>query len=139
MKWNFVIGSLHINAQGLKTCTKRDRRSKKLKKMKNSIVALRLRNRLQEIFIAENINQYCNTFEILKKCTSYTKSRDKPFCCKINEDNYQNFYQIRILQPNENDDEFKSVLDLNFFFTFLFLFPCLILILMHFMSYCKRR
>ena len=101
MKWNFVIGSLHINARSLKICTKLER-SKKLKKMKNSIVALRLRSRLQEILIAENINQYCNTFEILKKCTSYTKSRNKPFCCKINEDNYHNFYEIRILQPNEN-------------------------------------
>ena len=90
---------------------------------------MRLRDRLQEISIAENINAYCHRFAMQKKCTAYTKSQKKPFCCKINQNNIHDFHSIHqmvILQPNEiparslNTFESETRLN-NVFFTYLFL------------------
>ena len=115
-------------------------------KMKKEVLAMRLRDRLQEISIAENINAYCHRFAMQKKCTAYTKSRKKPLCCKINENNihdYHRIHQMVILQPNEipyrslNTIESEARLN-NIFFTYLFLFPFYLFILLHFLNYCKR-
>ena len=114
--------------------------------MKNKVLATRLRDRLQEISIAENINAYCQTFAMQKKCTAYTKSREKPLCCKINENNIHDFHSIHqmvILQPNEiptrSLSTFESEARLNnIFFTYLFLFPFFLFILLNFLNYCKR-
>ena len=115
-------------------------------KMKKEVLAMRLRDRLQEISIAENINAYCHRFAMQKKCTAYTKSQKKPFCCKINQNNIHDFHSIHqmvILQPNEiparslNTFESETRLN-NVFFTYLFLFPFFLFILLHFLNYCKR-
>ena len=115
-------------------------------KMKKEVLAMRLRDRLQEISFAENINAYCHRFSMKKKCTAYTKSRKKPLCCKINENNihdYHRIHQMVILQPNEipyrslNTIESEARLN-NIFFTYLFLFPFYLFILLHFLNYCKR-
>ena len=112
--------------------------------MKKEVLAMRLRDRLQEISIAENINAYCQTLEMRKKCTSYTKSRKKPFCCTINENNFPNFHKIHemiVFQHSEVPalSTFHSEARLNnIFFTNLFFFPCLLLILLNFLISCKR-
>ena len=114
--------------------------------MKKQVLAVRLQNRLQEISIAENINAYCQTLVMRKKCTSYTKSRKKPICCKINENNFPNFHTIHemvVFQhseiPAHSLSTFNSEARLNtIFFTNLFFFPCLLFILLHFLSFCKR-
>ena len=113
--------------------------------MKKQVLAVRLQNRLQEISIAENINAYCQRLEMRKKCTSYTKSRKKPICCKINENNFPNFHEIHkiLFQHSEIPGRSLSTFDSearlnNIFFTNLFFFPFLLLILLHFLSSCKR-
>ena len=80
-----------------------------------------------------------------KKCTSYTKSRKKPICCKINENNFPNFHEIHkiLFQHSEIPGRSLSTFDSearlnNIFFTNLFFFPFLLLILLHFLSSCKR-
>ena len=111
--------------------------------MKKQVLAMRLRDRLQEISIAENINAYCQTLEMRKKCTSYTKSRKKPICCKINENNFPNYHEMIVFQHSEISGRSLSTFDSeasfnNIFFTNLFFFPFLLLILLHFLSSCKR-
>ena len=116
-------------------------------KMKKEVLAMRLRDRLQEISIAENINAYCHRFAMQKRCTAYTKSRKKPLCCKINENNIHDFHSIHqmvILQQNEiparslNTFESKTRLN-NIFFTYLLLFPFFLLILLHFLTILHLR
>ena len=114
--------------------------------MKKQVLAMRLRDRLQEISIAENINAFCQTLEMRKKCSSYTKSRKKPFCCTINENNLPNYHEIHkmiVFQHSEIPARSSSTFDsearlYNIFFTNLFFFPCLLLILLQFLSSCKR-
>ena len=125
----------------------KSKKSTKLEdKMNKEVLAMRLRDRLQEISIAENINAYCHRFAMQKKCTAYTKSRKKPFCCKINQNNIHDFHSIHqmvILQPNEipyrslNTFESETRLS-NIVFTYLFLFPFCLIILLHFLNYCKH-
>lgn len=114
--------------------------------MKNCILAFRLRERLQEISIAENINSYCHTLEMRKKCTAYTKSRKKPICCKINENNFHNFHNIHdmvIFQQNEISGRSLNTLQSemrlsDIFFTYLPIFPFLLLIILYFLAFFRR-
>ena len=120
--------------------------------MKNTIVALKLRTRLDQISYAENVNQYCHTLKMQKKCSSYTKSFKKPFCCELDKRNFYGFHELVILQSQYNEllavGKMQSVAttrmnDMNrivndIFFTYLIFFPFLLFCLLHILKYFKR-
>ena len=116
--------------------------------MKNSLLALKLRTRLQETSMAKNICEYCRSLKMQKKCSAYRKSREKPFCCKLKNDKVYDFYELVMFRHNQPNNQllgtgtsfgFQSEMRLNdIFFTYLFLFPFILLILLNILTFLKR-
>ena len=116
--------------------------------MKNSLLELKLRTWLQEISIAKNICEYCRSLKMQKLCSAYRKSREKPFCCKLKNDKVYDFHELVMFRSNQPNNQllgtgtsigFQSEMTLNdVFFTYLFLFPFVLLILLNILTFLKR-